>query len=75
VKKTRCHRCNRRWRDGAADADRWNTEFKAGVVLWLLCPGCQTPEENLQAEINDATLNYARLGGIGVCWPKGGSAS
>jgi hypothetical protein len=40
----------------------------AGVVVGLLCPQCQTPEENAEAEINAATLIYevgpdGRIGG------------
>jgi hypothetical protein len=52
----------------------WNVTFLDGVVAGLLCPQCQTPEEDAEAEINEATLDYfvlpdGRLAGI----PRGGS--
>lgn len=34
--------------------------MKGGVVISVLCPTCQTPEENAEAEINLATLTYSR---------------
>jgi hypothetical protein len=39
-----------------------------GVITGYLCPACQTPEENAEAEINFATLDYfvdssGRVGG------------
>lgn len=41
----------------------WNAVFRSGVVHSYLCPACQTPEENAEAEINEATLNYS-AGGV-----------
>jgi hypothetical protein len=38
----------------------WNMDLKSGVVVGFLCPTCQSPEENAEAEINMATLEYAR---------------
>ena len=32
--------------------------MKAGLVVGVLCARCQTPEENAEAEINLATLEY-----------------
>jgi hypothetical protein len=38
----------------------WNVRTKGGVPVELICPGCQTIDENTEAEINDATLIYGR---------------
>lgn len=54
--QNRCARCDRRCRGQAG----WNCTVVAGVIVALLCPACQTPEENAEAEINAATLDYAR---------------
>lgn len=51
---TRCDRCARRMRSGTG----WNATFKQGIVVGYLCPECQTPEENSEAEINEATVDY-----------------
>jgi hypothetical protein len=56
AKVTRCTRCQRRCRN----PEGWNATLKQGVVVGYLCPDCQTPEENAQAEINEATLKYGR---------------
>lgn len=57
----RCSRCNRRYRKWSADADRWNMVFEGGMFTGAyLCPRCQTPEENLEAEAQQATLDYER---------------
>lgn len=55
-KGQRCKRCGKKYR---ARGD-WNAVLRDGVVLHLLCPRCQTPEENAEAEINLATLDYGR---------------
>ncbi|MFG3545786.1 hypothetical protein [Streptomyces clavifer] len=53
-----CFRCTRAcWKD-ADDAPRWNVEFMRGVPVGYLCPTCQTPEENAEAEVKAATLDY-----------------
>ena len=56
MKTMKCERCSRRYR-GAGD---WNMNVRSGVVVGLLCPGCQTPEENAEAEINLATIDYGQ---------------
>ncbi|MGP3749987.1 hypothetical protein [Streptomyces sp. IBSNAI001] len=54
-----CTRCTRAcWKD-ADDASRWNIEFAKGRPVGYLCPECQTPEENAEAEVKAATLDYA----------------
>lgn len=38
----------------------WNATVKRGVVVGFLCPDCQTPEENAEAVVNEATTIYGR---------------
>jgi hypothetical protein len=56
--KVQCSRCKRRASQQQASADLWNMTFKQGVCVGHLCPNCQTPEENAEAEINAATTRY-----------------
>jgi len=44
----RCSRCNKRMRDPQG----WNVEMIAGIEAGYLCPGCQTPQQDLEAELN-----------------------
>jgi hypothetical protein len=50
----KCGRCSRRFRGSG----EWNLTMRQGLVVGVLCPGCQTPEENTEAAINEATLEY-----------------
>lgn len=51
----KCARCRRRWRGG----DDWNCTWKGGRPTGeFLCPDCQTPEEHIEAQVNEATLDY-----------------
>ena len=52
--KPRCSRCGKRYRGHG----EWNLTVRRGIVVGHLCPGCQTPEENAEALINFATLDY-----------------
>lgn len=54
----RCSRCGRRYRDHHSDAQEWNLTASAGIVVGYICPGCQTPEEDLEAQVNLATTEY-----------------
>ena len=67
-----CDRCRRSLRK-AKDVDGWNAIFKTGVVIGLLCPKCQTPAENAEAVINEATTDYRGVDPAGRFWgqPKG----
>ncbi len=56
MKVMKCSRCQRRYR-GQGD---WNATVERGVIVGVLCPDCQTPDENAEAEINAATLDYKR---------------
>lgn len=51
----KCTRCKRRHRGHG----EWNFVLRSGHIRELVCPGCQTPEENAEAEVNAALLNYS----------------
>lgn len=37
-----------------------------------ICPSCQTPEENAEAVINEATIDYSQVTTLyPVLWPDG----
>ncbi len=48
TKIRRCSRCNKRMRNPQG----WNVEMIASIEAGYLCPGCQTVEEDLDAELN-----------------------
>lgn len=68
-----CSRCRRKIKFKRSTG--WNVAMVQGVVAGFLCPTCQTPEENAEAEINEATLTY-KIDAFGrtVATPKGVSA-
>lgn len=73
-KVRRCERCGKRLRNLGA-GDGWNVRAERGVILGLICPGCQTAAENAEALINEATLDYGmdpygRLVGRPKGWPQ-----
>jgi len=69
AKVQKCERCQRRHR-GSGD---WNVTIRDGEVVGVLCPTCQTPEENAEAVVNEATLVYSRdAAGRTPGKPKGG---
>jgi hypothetical protein len=51
----RCSRCDRKYKGRG----NWNHVFRGGACVGALCPDCQTPEENAEAAINEATLDYS----------------
>lgn len=55
IRLDHCARCEKKYR-GRGD---WNATMRSGRIVGLLCPSCQTPEENAEAAINEATLDYA----------------
>ena len=59
-KALKCSTCGRRFRERAFDAEFWNVELHAGIITRVLCPDCQTPEQDMEAQVNQAMLNYAR---------------
>lgn len=68
-----CSRCRRKVKFKRSTG--WNVAMVQGVVAGFLCPACQTPEENAEAEINEATLTY-KIDAFGrtVATLKGASA-
>ncbi|MFC1435982.1 hypothetical protein ACEZDB_35655 [Streptacidiphilus sp. N1-3] len=54
-----CSRCTRACWKGADDFELWNGTMDRGVLVALVCPGCQTSQEHLVAEVREATLDYA----------------
>jgi hypothetical protein len=60
-----CRRCGKRYRD-SPDKDGWNVTLSEGQIVaeGFTCPACQTPEENTEAEINLATLDYGNKDGL-----------
>ncbi|MEU9805588.1 hypothetical protein [Mycobacterium sp. NPDC050853] len=66
-------RCDRRLRNpDSVQGHAWNIVVESGYITGLICPACQSGEENIEAEINHATLDYG-LDGLGrlVGRPKG----
>ena len=55
----RCQQCQRRYRHRKGDWGDWNAVCTDGVVVAVLCPACQTSQENAEATINEATLDYS----------------
>jgi len=53
-RETRCGRCGHDW-DGE---DNWNAIMRQGRIVGFLCSDCQTPGENSEAVINEATTDY-----------------
>ncbi|KXP08791.1 hypothetical protein [Tsukamurella pseudospumae] len=66
----RCNGCRRRLH---SNIEGWNAQFCNGRIAWILCPACQTPGENAEAEVNEATLDYG-TGPLGeqIARPKTG---
>jgi len=71
----RCVRCRRRLRKSHLSADcQWNAVTENGVITGIICPTCQTPQENAEAAINEATLAYSvRPDGRLIGRPKAGA--
>jgi hypothetical protein len=59
-KALKCSKCGRRFRERAFDAEFWNVELHAGIITQVLCPDCQTPEQDMEAQVNEAMLDYSR---------------
>ncbi len=47
-----CNQCGREFSWDGPDAEEWNETRLAGMVAWLTCPRCQTPEDHAQATVN-----------------------
>ncbi len=49
---------------------RWNAVWDKGYLTGFLCPDCQTPEENAEAEINAATMTPVGIDEAGRAWGR-----
>ncbi|MER6304721.1 hypothetical protein [Streptomyces sp. NPDC001657] len=68
-----CDRCKRPMQ---GEGDGWNVVLDKGYAIGYLCPDCQTGEENAEAEVHEATLDYSagRVEEDGrVRWPAKGA--
>lgn len=57
-KVIKCARCKRRCSSPYSN-NGWNSVWEMGRFSYYLCPDCQTPEENAEAEANWAGFDYA----------------
>ena len=71
----RCSRCGRLLRDApGVDALLWNVAARNGCAVGFLCPDCQADAEGIEAQANEAVLDYSRDShGRMVATPKGGA--
>jgi transcription initiation factor TFIIIB Brf1 subunit/transcription initiation factor TFIIB len=50
---------------------RWSADMHRGRIVGLICPACQTPDEDAEAQFNAETLVYGRdASGRCVASPK-----
>lgn len=54
-----CMRCGKM--EFVGNADKWNIEIRKGVPVGAICPDCQTQEEFVEAEVNDALVDYSKM--------------
>ncbi len=54
--RKQCDRCNKLYR-GHGD---WNAVLRHGDVVGFVCTSCQSADENVEAVINEATIDYSR---------------
>lgn len=59
---TRCGRCGRN-PSGQVDADLWNHDADAGVIVGYICPDCQTDADRAEAVMADAMIKEAFASG------------
>jgi hypothetical protein len=55
----RCTRCRKRQRS----TEGWNVEMIGGMIAWYLCAECQSPQEDLEAELKWIQQQEAQKGG------------
>ena len=53
-----CDRCGRPNND--VEGEEWNMVIEGGFVVGLVCPDCQTPQENAEAVINESALGCGK---------------
>ncbi|MFE4512613.1 hypothetical protein ACFRMQ_00230 [Kitasatospora sp. NPDC056783] len=56
----RCSRCGRS-HDDAADKTAWNGDFDRGVLRAVICPGCQTAAEAVEAAANEVLVDSSTI--------------
>jgi len=66
-KVLKCYRCAKRCRN----PEFWNVDHVAGVELGVICPSCQTVEEDLEAQVNLAMGATKGLGHLQIDNPDG----
>ena len=54
----KCDRCGKV--EFAGTAEKWNAVFGKGIITGFLCPDCQTDEEDLEAQVNEAVIDYSK---------------
>lgn len=54
-----CMRCGKS--EFVGNAEGWNTVFDKGVIVGHICPGCQTDEEDIEAQVNEALTDYSNV--------------
>ncbi|OII61261.1 hypothetical protein BJP40_06495 [Streptomyces sp. CC53] len=55
-----CDTCGRAcWKDGS-DFQEWNAVMANGRLAGYRCPGCQSPEDHVEAEVNNTLIDYGR---------------
>lgn len=59
----KCDRC--KGTPTAQDRHLWNVTVKQGIIVGFLCPNCQTVEEDLEAQVNEATIDYQGVDAFG----------
>lgn len=68
-----CSRCIATVDVGSPKGENWNVVYDEGRVVGNICPNCQTPEENAEAEVNAAVFDYSRkvtIDGVTLAPPK-----
>lgn len=53
-----CVRCGKP--EFVGNAKLWNVVYDAGVPTCFICPECQTQDEFLEAEVNEALTDYSK---------------
>lgn len=63
----RCGRCGKH----ASDTSGWSAAVAMGAIVSILCGSCQTRDEQAEAAVNSATLDFALINGRIASRPKG----
>jgi hypothetical protein len=58
IRLIKCMRCERIEAADTPATNGWNIVYDEGRPTGVICPDYQTPEENMEAEVNAATLDY-----------------